>query len=222
MKHTAGTCGQYGHNVFKNISSAIISKRIFIRSDSNFFLIFLDKTNKKDPKPLLMLAAETTAENFSKIKLNLNSDQLWIVFKVLSRGNNMEDHILQRIVQDSESRFYDIESYKVSWNQKITANGVKYLLELFPNLRSIDITGTIFADHSESYKYLFMRKLLVYNNMALTCGLDPSLQSIENNYGYQEPNREAQILQYCKEYSWEPIYDRGYLTYFRRIQLNTN
>ena len=70
----------------------------------------------------------------------------------------MADHILQRIVEESPCRFHDIETYKLLYNQKITANGVKHLLQLFPNLTTIDITGATFAEYSETHKYFFMRK----------------------------------------------------------------
>lgn len=105
-----------------------------------------------------MLAAEAIAFHLQKIKLNLSHDQLWIVFKVLSRGNQMGDWILERMVTESESRFYDIEEYKILWNTKITIDGLKYILQLFPNLKRIDISGSNFGEGPEAYKYLLARK----------------------------------------------------------------
>jgi hypothetical protein len=106
-----------------------------------------------------MLAAEAVAFNIHKIKLNLNHDQLWVVFKVLSRGNQMEDLILKRMVEESEARFYDIEEYTIIWNQKVKLKGLGYLLQLFPNLKRIDLTGCTVTDGgSEAYEILFSRK----------------------------------------------------------------
>lgn len=70
----------------------------------------------------------------------------------------MEDRILKRMLEESESRLYDIEELKLVWNQRVTIEGLQCILQLFPNLKRIDIGGSNISVAMEAYELLFSRK----------------------------------------------------------------
>lgn len=117
-----------------------------------------DLTNKREPPSLKDLATETAAHYWKQLNIsNLNPDTLWLLFKAISRRGKLTDEIVQKIVEETDCIFYDVERYDVRYNVKMTYNGLKYLTKLMPNLQFIDISGSNLADTVPTYQHLFSR-----------------------------------------------------------------
>jgi hypothetical protein len=153
-----------------------------------------DLTNKRDPKRLLDLAAEAASSNIKTMSLsNANPDVLLVLFKALSRQNNLTDELLQKFVDESDCTFYDVERFELRYNYTLTHNGCKILTKLMPNLIYLDISASSCANEIETYQHLLSRR---------------KLKEIRANPYITNQETIAQLRNFVKVFNWR--YSEGF------------